>query len=107
MQRFVSARLWAVAEGQGAALQPPFNVTNKDAVERVRDFIQRAMAVQDPSDLRLPPMLSDEGNSDESIQVILSLRRLPTYRMIGAATTLCPGLTVRRVGQDILEIDFE
>lgn len=107
MKCIVTGRVMAVAKGQGAALQPPFNVTEDAAVEEVRDFIQRALAAQEPSDLHLPPKLSTETTPDGRYVISLSLRRLPRIRQLEAGTLLRPALVVRRITEGIWEIDFE
>jgi hypothetical protein len=101
----VSSRVWAVVNDQGADLPDPYNVTDPDAVEEVRAFIQRALAAKNPSDLHLPPKLSSKREPGNRYIVNISLFRLPNVRR--QREVLRPALVVKTVTDNLWEIDFE
>jgi len=102
----VSARVLAVSLGQGASLPPPYNVTQPAAVEEVRDFIERALAAQTPSDLHLPPKLSELVTPDGRYIITLSLRRI-RFQKAGVREVIRPAIVVKPISEEIWEIDFE
>lgn len=107
MKCVVTARVLAVCAGQGHALPPPYNVTDPVDIEETRDFVQRALAAPDPSDLHLPPKLSQERQPDGRYVITIGWRDWPRIRKAEVAPPRRPAMVVRRVGEDIWEIDFD
>ncbi len=88
-------------------MPPPFNVTGAEEIEEVRDFIQRVLAAQDPSDLNIPKKLSSEEGPVGHYVITISWKRLPGVRGVKTREVIRPALVVRRRYDDVWEIDFD
>ncbi len=105
MKCVVSTRVWAVAKGLGGSLTEPYNVTDMEAVEEVRDFIQRALAAKSPSDIYQSPRFSAKEVVENRYVLTISLSRLP--RLHRQRKLLRPPMVVKQVADDLWEVDFE
>lgn len=105
MKCCIGARLWCVAENEGHLLDEPYNITDPSEVAELREFIQRALAASDPSDLHLPPKMSAKTSSPNRFVVNISLTRLPKFRR--DYVVLRPAIVVRKLGENLWEVDFE
>lgn len=105
MKCCLGARLWCVVEGEGHRLDAPYNITDPSEVAELREFIQRAVAASNPSDLHLPPKMSAEPSSPNRFVVNISLTRFPKFRR--DYVVLRPAIVVTAIGENLWKVDFE